>query len=613
VVGALVTGAKLKAVRGAVPARASVKYQWLRNGKAIKGAKHKTYRVTAADANKKLAVRIQVKARGKSKITQTSLGRVVSKSAKAVKVRKVAIRGRAAIGATLKARTGKWSPKGTKLSYQWTRDGWNIPGATQRSYKVKARDAGARIGLVVVGKARGRGAGVAQAPAKRIPARTSPVPAPPQPAPPQAAPPQVTPPQPAPPVTAPPSFPPWPAPPYEDPAPLPTDPTAPPTDTPTPKPPKPPAPPAKDPTVQVPPIADPRGLTFTVGDDATKGQMHLTQANLETLVFPVPTWIDAMGKPVPPPDGADSVLLELLGTGTNPIHMTSPEFTAANLKTWGLLTPADAALPTSNPPADASGRDGWRFVPGVALDEDGEYFELIRMLPSDNYTVRMTVTKAAPANGAETASAEGTASAAAYAPMVATWPLEWTNPTSEPIAVESVVDDNWIEFMLPELPEGAMHPAEDFAALVLNIPSWTDAFGRTIGLAPDDSIAYIGMCAASRDPNQILKCELQSDGSWLTPLSGELLEWPIDPNLASSKVENLLGKSMGGGPGKYSLLPLTALLPTGEGETKNLEILNGIGQYGFAFRTKFTRPGFTEFRAEWIVLWNMEDPRRPPS
>lgn len=49
-----------------------VRYQWMRNGKAIKGAKGATYRVQALDRGKKIQVKVRVKAKGYETAKRTS-------------------------------------------------------------------------------------------------------------------------------------------------------------------------------------------------------------------------------------------------------------------------------------------------------------------------------------------------------------------------------------------------------------------------------------------------------------------------------------------------------------------------------------------------------------
>jgi len=66
-------GKKLKATKGKyTPGGVKIAYRWLRNGKAIKGASKKTYKVSAKDARKKLSVRVKVKKAGYKKVKVTS-------------------------------------------------------------------------------------------------------------------------------------------------------------------------------------------------------------------------------------------------------------------------------------------------------------------------------------------------------------------------------------------------------------------------------------------------------------------------------------------------------------------------------------------------------------
>ena len=59
--GAAQVGKRLVATTGTwSPTPTTVRFTWLRNGKAIKGATGKTYRVSRLDRGKKLAVRVKV-------------------------------------------------------------------------------------------------------------------------------------------------------------------------------------------------------------------------------------------------------------------------------------------------------------------------------------------------------------------------------------------------------------------------------------------------------------------------------------------------------------------------------------------------------------------------
>lgn len=60
------------------------------------------------------------------------------------------ITGTAAVGKTLTLRPGTWT-EGTKLRYQWLRNGHAIKGATGLTYRLKAKDARAKIQVKVTG------------------------------------------------------------------------------------------------------------------------------------------------------------------------------------------------------------------------------------------------------------------------------------------------------------------------------------------------------------------------------------------------------------------------------------------------------------------------------
>jgi protocatechuate 3,4-dioxygenase beta subunit len=61
------------------------------------------------------------------------------------------ITGRARVGSTLTARPGKWKPGVIILTYQWMRDGAEIPKATAQTYTPTAEDLGATLTVEVTG------------------------------------------------------------------------------------------------------------------------------------------------------------------------------------------------------------------------------------------------------------------------------------------------------------------------------------------------------------------------------------------------------------------------------------------------------------------------------
>ncbi|HCJ49254.1 MAG TPA: hypothetical protein DHW40_07990 [Microbacterium sp.] len=148
IAGTARVGQKLTARPGAWTAGTSFTYQWLRNGKAIAGAKKATYVTTGADAKKKLSVRVTGTRAGYSSATKTSSTKTVAAGTlTAVTPR---ITGTAKVGRTLKVTAGTWT-SGTKLTYQWRANGVALKGATKQSYKVAASVRGKRISATVTG------------------------------------------------------------------------------------------------------------------------------------------------------------------------------------------------------------------------------------------------------------------------------------------------------------------------------------------------------------------------------------------------------------------------------------------------------------------------------
>ena len=79
VTGTYKVGKKIKAVVGTVtPSGVTVKYQWLRNGKKIKGATKATYKLLAADKGKKVrTLKVTYSKAGHSTVVKTSAAKKV--------------------------------------------------------------------------------------------------------------------------------------------------------------------------------------------------------------------------------------------------------------------------------------------------------------------------------------------------------------------------------------------------------------------------------------------------------------------------------------------------------------------------------------------------------
>lgn len=122
-------------------------YQWTRNGSNISGATSSSYLLVSDDYN--TSVRCVV--------TATNIVAAVSANSNAVTIAGTVPVNTVAptislAGSILTTTNGTWSgvPSPT-FTYQWTRNGSNISGATSSSYTIQSGDAGATLRCVVTG------------------------------------------------------------------------------------------------------------------------------------------------------------------------------------------------------------------------------------------------------------------------------------------------------------------------------------------------------------------------------------------------------------------------------------------------------------------------------
>ncbi len=134
-------------------------YQWLADDQVIRGATAPTFTVTTAQYGRTITLRVTGKRHGYTDGVATSAGIVGEAGDALVAVERPVLAGTAAYGQRLTVTAGVWSESRAKISYQWLRNGANIPGATSYRYTVTAADAAQRIQVRVmadkVGLARG--------------------------------------------------------------------------------------------------------------------------------------------------------------------------------------------------------------------------------------------------------------------------------------------------------------------------------------------------------------------------------------------------------------------------------------------------------------------------
>ncbi len=151
IAGTPTVGATLTADPGTwSPSGATFTYQWLRGGVAIPGATSATYAVGLADVGARLSVTAIGSLSGFTPTSATSAETSVVPQPTVV-AGTVTISGVAAVGATLTANPGTWSPADATFSYQWLRNGVAVTGATAATYVPVAADLGQRLSVTVTG------------------------------------------------------------------------------------------------------------------------------------------------------------------------------------------------------------------------------------------------------------------------------------------------------------------------------------------------------------------------------------------------------------------------------------------------------------------------------
>lgn len=127
-------------------------YQWLRNGKAIKGATSRTYTPVVADLAQKVSVRVTAAKSGYTTVVRTSSAKKIAKGV--LKEGTLRYVGDKKVGTTMKAQPVGWGA-GNSYSYQWKRNGNKIKGATKSAYKLQRADRGQAVSVTMTVKRSG--------------------------------------------------------------------------------------------------------------------------------------------------------------------------------------------------------------------------------------------------------------------------------------------------------------------------------------------------------------------------------------------------------------------------------------------------------------------------
>ena len=147
--GSGVVGVTLSSAPGNWDLGTSFKYQWLRDGVAIKGAIRSTYAIASGDVGRKISLAISGVKRGYLTKTTYSAALTIS-AASLVKTSVPTVSGTAKTGSTLTAVPGVWDA-GVSITYQWFREGAAISGASTSTYVLVPGDVGKKLTVRVTG------------------------------------------------------------------------------------------------------------------------------------------------------------------------------------------------------------------------------------------------------------------------------------------------------------------------------------------------------------------------------------------------------------------------------------------------------------------------------
>jgi len=132
---------------GSFTGPSTLSYAWYRNGRQVIGA-DQTRTLTAADLGYAVSCRLLATGAGGTSVS-TSPRRVVTLGLAPTAIRAPSVRGRHRVGVRLTVRPGRWSPTATSFAYRWRRDGHVISAAHADHYRLRPRDRGHRVSVVV--------------------------------------------------------------------------------------------------------------------------------------------------------------------------------------------------------------------------------------------------------------------------------------------------------------------------------------------------------------------------------------------------------------------------------------------------------------------------------
>lgn len=142
-------GALLTAKTGTWTSGTRLRYQWYADGRAIRGATARTYRLSSAREEQRITVTVTGRRSGYATVARTS-----AQTPKIARVGRPSVSGTPRVTRQLVARTGTWTQH-TTFRYQWYVDGKAVRGATARTFTLRPAHVGATVRVRVTGSRSG--------------------------------------------------------------------------------------------------------------------------------------------------------------------------------------------------------------------------------------------------------------------------------------------------------------------------------------------------------------------------------------------------------------------------------------------------------------------------
>lgn len=150
------------------PAGTTIRYQWYRNGVAVRGGTGYALYLNTAYIGSRVNVKVTVSKPGYTTRSVTTAAVTVGKALITLKTAP-RISGATSLGSTLTASVGTYSPAPSAYAYQWYRNGAAISGAIYRTYRLTAADNGRSMTVRVSARLAYFDTRVTMSPALRLP------------------------------------------------------------------------------------------------------------------------------------------------------------------------------------------------------------------------------------------------------------------------------------------------------------------------------------------------------------------------------------------------------------------------------------------------------------